>query len=54
MQENIRYVQVPDPSGWPTMAKTVRDADIDRIADCKEDMDTLLVFVRADRSRLWV
>ena len=29
------------------MAKTVRDFDEERIRDCKEDIDTLLVFVRA-------
>ena len=29
------------------MAKTVRDFDEEKIRDCKEDIDTLLVFVRA-------
>ena len=28
------------------MAKTVRDFDEEKIRDCKEDIDTLLVFVR--------
>lgn len=27
------------------MAKEVRDFDEDKVRDCKEDMDTLLVFV---------
>ena len=27
------------------MAKTVRDFDEEKIRDCKEDIDTLLVFV---------
>lgn len=28
------------------MARTIREVDEDRIRDCKEDIDTLLVFVR--------
>ena len=27
------------------MAKTVRDVDEEKIEDCKDDIDTLLVFV---------
>lgn len=27
------------------MAKTVREVDEDKVRDCKEDIDTLLVFV---------
>lgn len=34
-------------TGWGAMAKTVRDIDEDKIRDCKEDIDTLLVFVRS-------
>lgn len=30
------------------MAKTVRDFDEEKIRDCKEDIDTLLVFVSKD------
>ena len=33
-------------TGWGAMARTVRDIDEDKIRDCKEDIDTLLVFVR--------
>lgn len=33
-------------TGWSAMTKTVRDIDEDKIRDCKEDIDTLLVFVR--------
>lgn len=29
------------------MVKTVREADTNKIDDCKDDIDTLLVFVRA-------
>ena len=32
--------------GWQTMAKTVRETDEEKIRDTKEDIDTLLVFVR--------
>ncbi|GJE99696.1 hypothetical protein PsYK624_159670 [Phanerochaete sordida] len=31
-------------SVWQQMLKTVRDVDVVKIADCKEDIDTLLVF----------
>ncbi|EKM53489.1 uncharacterized protein PHACADRAFT_59286, partial [Phanerochaete carnosa HHB-10118-sp] len=29
---------------WQSMAKTVRDVDVQKIEDCKDDIDTLLVF----------
>ena len=45
VQERVRYVEVSPPSGWQTMARTVREADEDKVKDCKEDIDTLLVFV---------
>ncbi|KAJ3527246.1 hypothetical protein NM688_g8154 [Phlebia brevispora] len=32
------------PTGWAAMAKTVRDKDEEKVEDCKDDMDTLLVF----------
>ena len=32
-------------TGWTVMAKTVRDIDEGKVKDCKEDIDTLLVFV---------
>ena len=44
-QERVRYVEVSQPTGWQTMAKTVREVDEDKVKDCKEDIDTLLVFV---------
>lgn len=31
--------------GWHTIAKTVRDVDEEKVKDCREDIDTLLVFV---------
>ncbi len=33
-------------SGWAGMSRTVREVDEDKIRGCKEDIDTLLVFVR--------
>ncbi|GJE95355.1 hypothetical protein PsYK624_115390 [Phanerochaete sordida] len=32
------------PNPWKTMVDTVRDADLRKVADAKEDLDTLLVF----------
>ena len=31
--------------GWAKIDKTIRQLDEDKVRDCKEDMDTLLVFV---------
>ena len=41
-------MQIPDPPapGWPALYKTVREADVNKVEDCREDIDTLLVFVR--------
>ena len=49
-QERVRYVEVSPPSGWQTMAKTVREVDEDKVKACKEDIDTLLVFVSCQSS----
>lgn len=35
------------------MAKTVRDVDEDKVKDYKEDIDTLLVFVRKYMFTSW-
>ena len=37
------------PTGWAAMAKTIRELDEDKVKDYKEDIDTLLVFVRPSR-----
>ena len=37
---------VGNPTGWAAMAKTIREVDEDKVMDYKEDIDTLLVFVR--------
>lgn len=39
------YASASGLTGWAAMAKTVRDFDEEKIRDCKEDIDTLLVFV---------
>lgn len=36
------------------MARTVRDFDEEKVRDCKEDIDTLLVFVRHIRLSAWL
>ena len=33
------------PTGWTAMAHAVRNFDEEKVKDCKEDVDTLLVFV---------
>lgn len=45
LQENVRWVEVNNVGGWPAMSKTLRDYDEEKVKDCKEDVDTLLVFV---------
>ena len=44
--ENIRQHPLNGGSGWSAIAQTVRDVDEAKVKDCKEDIDTLLVFVR--------
>ena len=36
----------PVPSGWPALFKALRDVDVTKVDDCRDDIDTLLVFVR--------
>ena len=43
----VSRVQIePERVGWTRLADLVRQKDRDRIDDVKEDIDTLLVFVR--------
>lgn len=46
-----QYVLSGQPTGWAAMASVVRDFDEEKVQDCKEDMDTLLVFVSKLRIR---
>ena len=41
------YVLSGQPTGWAAMAKEVRDVDEEKMNNCKDDVDTLLVFVSA-------
>jgi hypothetical protein len=38
--------EAPIGSGWSEMAKNVNEVDKQKIHNCKEDIDTFLVFVR--------
>ena len=42
--ERVRYVS-DSSTGWAAIVKTVTGVDQSKIQDCKDDMDTLLVFV---------
>jgi hypothetical protein len=41
----VQYIVSGQPTGWAAMAKEVRNFDEERVRNCKEDIDTLLVFV---------
>ena len=34
------------PTGWAALDTVIRGFDEEKVRDCKEDIDTLLVFVR--------
>ena len=40
-----KYVLSGQPTGWAAMTKEVREFDEEKVKSCKEDVDTLLVFV---------
>ncbi len=40
------YVVSEMSTGWTEMTRTVKEVDEGKVKDCKEDIDTLLVFVR--------
>ena len=44
-EPSIQYVATGQPTGWAAMAKEVREFDVEKVNECKEDIDTLLVFV---------
>ena len=44
--KDVKYVRSGQPTGWAAMAKEVRDFDEEKVKSCKEDIDTLMVFVR--------
>ncbi|KAI0759604.1 hypothetical protein BC629DRAFT_1056791 [Irpex lacteus] len=43
-RDQTRLVLSGQPTGWTAMARSVRDFDEEKVRDCKEDIDTLLVF----------
>lgn len=45
-QIKTQYVLSGQPTGWAAMANIVREYDEEKMKDVKEDIDTLLVFVR--------
>ncbi len=45
LEKTIQVVLAGQPTGWTAMAHAVRNFDEEKVKDCKEDVDTLLVFV---------
>ena len=41
----IQHESLAKLDGWAKIDRTIRQLDEDKVRDCKEDMDTLLVFV---------
>ncbi|KAI0790196.1 hypothetical protein BC629DRAFT_1287924, partial [Irpex lacteus] len=44
LEKTIQLVLAGQPTGWTAMAHAVRNFDEEKVKDCKEDVDTLLVF----------
>ena len=44
-EPEVKYVLSGQPTGWWAAAKDVREFDVEKVQSCKEDIDTLLVFV---------
>ena len=44
-EPEVKYVLSGQPTGWWAAAKDVREFDVEKVTSCKEDIDTLLVFV---------
>ncbi len=42
----IELADQKKPDSWLRLSNTLRQYDQDKVQDCKEDIDTLLVFVR--------
>ena len=52
-EPEIKYVLSGQPTGWWAAAKDVREFDVEKVTSCKEDIDTLLVFVSRTHSFLF-
>ena len=49
MNDKVQRVQIePERIGWARLADLVRLKHTEKVADMKEDIDTLLVFVGTD------
>ena len=46
MYADVQYVRLAQSTGWTAMAATMREYDEEKVKSTKEDVDTLLVFVR--------
>ena len=44
-EPEVKYVLSGQPTGWWAAAKEVQEFDEQQVKSCKEDIDTLLVFV---------
>ena len=44
-EPEVKYVLSGQATGWWAAAKDVREFDVEKVTSCKEDIDTLLVFV---------
>ena len=50
--DKVQRVRIePERTGWARIDDLVRQVDKDRVADIKEDIDTLLVFVSLSLNR---
>jgi hypothetical protein len=48
----VKYVLSGQPTGFAAMADKMREYDEEKVKDVKEDIDTLLVFVRSSYDRM--
>lgn len=45
LQNALRTMKAEDTNGWAEISKTLHGIDDERIERCKDDLDSLLVFV---------
>ena len=55
MDAHVQRVRIePERTGWARIYDLVREYDKNRVVDSKEDIDTLLVFVRLRITSLFI
>ena len=55
MNDHVQRVRIePERTGWARIYDLVREYDKNRVVDSKEDIDTLLVFVRLRITSLFI